>query len=383
MRSQRDLSPHSYPRSLVGFEDRGGTLHHCWQQAPCRSRVRALVLLALLLAAGGPLGLRTQGPLRELFLDVTSADARPIDAVELDVRYSVANSWNEPMLLTRHQDLAQQFLDEEADSISLRIKAPWPGFNRVWTSIEWKLTEHSGGWSDGPIEAWHSLIGSFNYQRAMFPRNQVHLIFADTGGTAFHIDSPTLAPGDATIRTQGSLLTAPVALAARFDFKLPIGSLSDAGGSGGFDAGAGLVATWPFCSWGTLHGLFALSGFSNLSAPTALQPKPWHWTFEASLEAQAGAVTVLLETRALSPLFGPGWNRVATGLDGDDALLSSGLYADFRVHNQISLAVRYRNFTLWLSEDFTPGPNPHSTQTWIWVDNAPDVVLGLAYTVKL
>jgi uncharacterized protein DUF3187 len=341
------------------------------------------VLLALLLALAGPLGVRTQGPLRELFLDVTSADARPIDSFELDVRYSVANSWNEPMLLKREGTVAGQVLDEEADSISLRVKAPWPGFERVWTAVEWKLTEHSGGWSDGPIEAWHSLIGSFNYQRSMFPRNEVHLVFSDTRGTAFHIESPTLAPGDATVRTQVSLFTGPIALAARFDVKLPIGSLSAAGGSGGFDLGTGLVASWPFSSWGTLHGLFALSRFSGFSAPTALQPKDWHWTFEASFEARAGAVTLLLETRALSPLFGPGWNRVASGLSGDDALLSSGLYADFRVHNQLSFGARYGNFTLWLSEDFTPGPNPHSVQTWLWVDNAPDVVLGLAYTISL
>jgi len=76
-------------------------------------------------------------------------------------------------------------------------------------------------------------------------------------------------------------------------------------------------------------------------------------------------------------------NRIASGLGGDDALLSSGLYADFRVHNQISFGARWRNFTLWLSEDFTPGSNPHSVQTWIYVDNAPDVVLGFAYTVSL
>jgi hypothetical protein len=341
------------------------------------------VLLALLLALGGPLGLRTQGPLRELFLDVTSADARPITAPELDLRYSVANTWNEPMLLTRDGNTAQQFLDEEADSISLRFKMPWPGYRRVWTALEWKLTEHDGGWSDGPIESWHGLIGSFNYQRSTFPRNEVHLVFADTRGTAFRIESPTLAPGDATVRTQMSLFTAPVAVAARLDFKVPVGSLSAAGGSGGFDVGSGLVATWPFSSWGTVHGLFALSRFSGLSAPTALQPKEWHWSFEASLEAQAGPVTFLLETRALSPLFGPGWNRVTSGLGGDDALLSSGLYADFRVHNQISFGARWRNLTLWLSEDFTPGPNPHSVQTWIYVDNAPDVVLGLAYTVSL
>jgi hypothetical protein len=346
--------------------------------------VAAPVLLALfLLGLGGPIGVRTQGPLRELFLDVTAADARPIASPEIDVRYTVANTWNEPMLLTRGADTAWQFLDEQADSFSFRYKAPWPNLPRVWTSVEWKLTEHWGGWSDGPIEAWHSLIGSYNYQRSAFPRNQVHLVFADTKGTAFDIQSPTLAPGDATVRTQVSLITAPVALAGRFDFKLPIGSLSAAGGSGGFDAGAGLVATWPFSSWGTLHGLVALSRFSGFSAPTALQPKEWHWTFEASFEAQAGAVTLLLETRALTPLFGPGWSYTPAGLQGDNALLSTGLYADFRVHNQITFGARYRGFTLWLSEDFTPGPNPHSVQTWLWVDNAPDVVLGLAYTFNL
>jgi len=31
-----------------------------------------------------------------------------------------------------------------------------------------------------------------------------------------------------------------------------------------------------------------------LSAPTALQPKEWHWSFDASFEAQVGPVTVLL-----------------------------------------------------------------------------------------
>jgi hypothetical protein len=341
------------------------------------------VLFALLLALGGPLGLRTQGPLRELFLDVTSADARPIVRPEIELRYSAASTWNEPMLLSRGADAAQQFLDEQADSLTVRFKAPWPSFPRAWTSVEWKLTEHWGGWSDGPIEGWHSLIGSFNYQRSMFPRNEVHLVFADSRGSAFHIDSPTLAPGDATVRTQVSLFEGPVAVAARLDLKLPIGSLSAAGGSGGFDAGMGLVATWPFSSWGMLHGLVALSRFSGLSAPTALQPKEWHWTFEASFEAQVSAVTLLFEDRALSPLFGPGWNRLQSGLNGDDALLSSGLYADFRVHNQISLGVRYARFTLWFSEDFTFGSNPHSVQTWLYVDNAPDAVLGLAYAFTL
>ena len=76
-----------------------------------------------------------------------------------------------------------------------------------------------------------------------------------------------------------------------------------------------------------------------------------------------------------------GWDRVRQG--DDDALLSSGLYADFRAHNQISFGVRRGAFTFWMSEDFTPGPNPHSVLRFLWVSNAPDLVMGIAYTMGL
>src|SRR5262249_53722079 len=254
---------------------------------------------------------------------------------------------------------------------------------QVWTAVEWKVTEHWGGWSDQPIEAWHSLTGAFNYQRSLYPRNQIALTFADDGGTAFDIHSATFAIGDLTARTQVALIDGPVAMAARFDFKIPIGSLSAAGGSGGFDAGAGLCATWPFASWGTLHGLIAMSAFSNLSAPTLLQPKPWHFTAEISFEARAGDWSFLVEDRVLSPLLAPGWTRLPSGVDGDDALLASGLYAGFRSHNQISFGLRRGRFSAWLSEDFTPGSNPHSVLQWMWVSNAPDVAIGLAFTQRL
>lgn len=336
------------------------------------------ILLVVLLA--GPLGLRTQGPLRELFLDMTLADARPLTRPELDIRYSIANTWNELMALQHGNQFAFQQLDDQADSISVRVAVPWR--QRFWTAVEWKLTEHWGGWTDRPIEAWHSLIGAFNYQRSAFPRNQVHMLYQDSGGTAFAFDSPKLAPGDLTARTQMALLDAPVALAARLDFKLPIGMLSTAGGSGGFDVGAGLLATWPFTTWGTVHAMLAMSRFSHLSAPTLLQPKEWHLTAEASFEARIGDWALLVEDRVLSPLLPQGWTYVPT-TGGDDALLSSGLYADFRSHNQISFGVRNGRFSFWLSEDFTPGKNGHSVMTWLWVSNAPDVVIGCAFTQGL
>ena len=340
-----------------------------------------LALLAILVAAGGPLGLRTQGPLRELFLDVTGADARPIERPDFDLRYSIANTWNERMQLQRGPQVADQVLDEQADSLTVRLRAPWPFLPRVWTSLEWKLTTHWGGWTDAPIEGWHSVIGAFNYERSLYPRNQVQLLFADSGGKAFEIHSTTVAPGDLTARTQVPLIDGPVALAARFDLKLPIGSLANAGGSGGVDGGVGVVATWPALEWLTVHGLVALSRFSHLSAPTLLQPKEWHFTGEVSVEMDALGSTFLIEDRVLSPLLEPGWSRVDAG--GDDALLASGLYADFRTHNQISFGFRRGRFSAWLSEDFTPGSNSHSVLGWMWVSNAPDVVLGVAFTQKL
>ncbi|TMA37610.1 MAG: hypothetical protein E6J82_18575, partial [Deltaproteobacteria bacterium] len=125
------------------------------------------------------------------------------------------------MTLQRGNDWANQELDEQADALTLRLKAPWPGFPNVWTALEWKLTQHWGGWTDAPIESWHSLVGAFNYQRSMYPRNKVRLLYADAGGRAFDVHSGTLAPGDFTARTQIALLDAPVAVAARLDLKLP------------------------------------------------------------------------------------------------------------------------------------------------------------------
>ena len=339
-----------------------------------------MLALCILLATGGPLGLRTQGPLRELFLDVTALDARPLQRLELDARWTLANTWNEPMVLQRGDSRAVQELDEQADSLSLRVRAPWLG--NGWTALEWKLTRHWGGYSDGAIEVWHSLIGAFNYQRSHYPRDQVRLIFADDAATAFDVRSGTWAPGDATLRSGYTWYqTASLALAARFDLKLPVGSLSAAGGSGGWDAGAGMQAAWAPLPGLTLHGLLALSRLSALSAPTLLQPKPWHLTAEASLELALGARwTLLLEDRVVSPLLQPGWALLPGS--SDDALLSTGLYAGFRAHNQVSAGARRGPFSVWLSEDFTPGPNPHSVLHFVWVSNAPDIVLGAAFTAQ-
>ena len=65
---------------------------------------------------------------------------------------------------------------------------------------------------------------------------------------------------------------------------------------------------------------------------------------------------------------------------GDDGLISSALFASFRAHNQVSAGVRWREFSFWMSEDYTPGSNPRSVITFVYVSNSPDIVAGLSWT---
>ena len=367
----------------------------------------------------GPLGLRTQGTLRELFLDVTIADARAVERPLLELRYTVSNVWNEAMDLSRREDRAHQELDEQADALGIKLTLPWsaigdgpavhlpgsarPLFQRLSTAAEVRLTEHWGGWSDRPIEAWHRLIGSFNFDREFHPRNRLRLHVANAGGTAFNLDRPTLAVGDIAIRTQFLLAEgghAPAspdgsaspdspaqperrssALSLRLDFKLPTGRLASAGGSGGFDAAVALLGTTQVSSAIALHGMVALARFGGFNAPLLLQPKRWHFTAEVSAVFDLGPVQLLLEDRVVSPLLQPGWNRLEA--NGNDGFLSSGYYAGFRSHNQITWGLRAGRLSFWLSEDFTPGSNSRSSIPFYYESNSPDVTIGVRWLQPL
>jgi len=370
-----------------------------------------LGLIALLLAAGaaraddlddltatGPLGLRTQGVLRELFLDPILLDARPRDAAEVDIRWAAANSWSIPTLVTRPgmPNAAEIWTDEQADSLTGRIRLPWsailgqgtrgvPGSSRpLWerfsTAVEWRLTEHWGGWSDAAIGGFHGLIGGFDYDRNLYTANQTNLVFRDVNGVvAFDLHGATFALGDVVARSQFLLVEADhLALALRFDFKAPTGKLSLAGSSGGWDESLGLAATFTTGKIFTLHAMATLSQLAHFSADTELQPKRWHGTGDLSMVFKIHAVSLLVEDRIVTPLLGPGWTRVEFG--GSDGLISSALFASFRPHNQVSVGVRWKGISLWLSEDYTPGSNPRSTTTFVYVSNSPDIVLGLSYT---
>jgi hypothetical protein len=345
-----------------------------------------------------PLGVTTPGPIRQLFLDPTIADARAVSRAGLQLRLETANSWSVPTVMVRGADTMKVQNDVQADGLVVSGVIPWSlgaagaGWrDRIATTVGWRLTEFWGGFEDGGIEAWHRFIGSTNFLRDRYPPDHVNLQFASADGrTALDLHSARFAWGDLVVGTQALLAAGGQSgirganagdpswgVAARLDLKLPIGALDRAGGSGGFDAALSALASVELARWIVVHGRASAALFSGFSADVPLQPRTFHWSAEASVVLIAGGWAFVLEDRLVSPLFdGNGW----TVLDGgnDDFYIASAAMALFRTQNQITGAIRYGRFTFSFSEDFTPGSNPRSRARWFYNSNAPDVVVALS-----
>jgi hypothetical protein len=143
------------------------------------------------------------------------------------------------------------------------------------------------------------------------------------------------------------------------------------------DGGVGAAATFLATRWLTAHGLASLRVASDLPRTAVLQPRRLHAGLDLSLAARLGAITLLLEDRISSPLFEDGW-RLAPSRHEPQA---SAWYALFRPHNQVSVGLRWREWTAFFSQDFTPGHRLEGDDAagWFYVSNAPDVVFGVAW----
>lgn len=337
----------------------------------------------------GPLGVGTPGPLRGLFLDMPLADARPAAAPRLELRWAVANGWSKPTPLVRGGDQVEVQADAQSEELTLAVTIPWDAVadgalaRRARTTVEARALVWWGGWTDRPIEAWHALVGAWNFERQLHARDAVRLRLAEPeGATLADVRGARAAAADLALRTQLQLAGgAPedrVAAALRLDLKLPVGAVASLTGSGGWDVGAGLAATAAPLPWLTVHALASVRRVSDLPRRFALQPRRWQGGLDLSLVARLGRrVALVLEDRISSPLMERGW-RLADGVVEPEA---TAWYALFHAHNQVSGGVRVGEVTVFFSEDFTPGariagdPGPR----WFYDSNAPDFVLGVAW----
>jgi len=356
--------------------------------------------VALAEPSQGPLGMRTPGTLRDLFLDVVQWDARAVTDLRLDLGWAVANDWSTPTTLTRGGAVVQVRLDEQADSLTAAIRVPWGVVlgspegsfaRRLASALELRATWHWGGWSDAPIEAWHRAFSFNDFARPSLPRNQVHVELRDPFSTSpVDIHSTTFAFGDVVLRNQlllweggEPLRSGPAARAGvslRLDVKAPTGSLSRMGGSGGWDVGLGVEGTWQATSWLVGHAIVSGSFWSGLASPLALQPRPFHGSAGLSLVAMAGDWSFVLEDRWCTAAFQSGWIFVEVNPEWN--LQSSASNAVSLSQNQITGSVRWGPITFWFAEDFTLGSVPGLGPRWFFDSNAPDVAVGLTLTLR-
>jgi len=348
----------------------------------------------------GPLGVRTPGTLRDLFLDVVQWDARAVTALRLDVGWTMANDWSTPTTLTRSGVVVQVRLDEQSDSLSASFRLPWGVVlgaadgsfaRRLATALELRGTWHWGGWSDAAIEAWHRVFYFNDFARPALPRNQVHVELRDPFSRApVDIQGTTFAFGDVVLRNQlllwegGEPLRdgpdARAGISLRLDVKAPTGSLARMGGSGGWDVGLGVEGTWQATSWLVGHAILAGSLWSGMPGGFSLQPRAWHASAGLSLVVLLGDWSLVLEDRWASAPFQAGWRFVEINPEWN--LQSSATNAVTLSQNQITGAVRWGPLTFWFMEDFSLGSVPGLGPRWFYDSNAPDVAIGLTLTLQ-
>jgi hypothetical protein len=354
---------------------------------------------AILLSASGaraatdaPLGVTTPGPFRGLFLDLPLADAGPRLRTGLDLRWSLANEWSKPTAVTRGGRTVRLQEDAQADVVQASLTLPLRRFTaapfarRLSTTLELRAVALWGGWTDRPIEGWHGLVQSWNFERQLYPRDDVNVSLAEDGGRTFgDVRSERVALGDLAVRTQLVLVGASpeddtppprAAVALRLDVKLPTGDRGRFGGSGRPDAGLGLAATVR-ASWLTAHALADVRVIADLPGGLALQPRRFQGGLDVSLVARVLGLALVLEDRISSPLMEAGWKLPADQLEPE----ATAWYALFRAHNQVSGGIRAGDVTVFFSEDFTIGwrlPNDPGPR-WFYDSNAPDVVVGLSW----
>jgi hypothetical protein len=368
---------------------------------------RLVAVLAFAAASGaaampgqGPLEVRVPGSLRDLFLDVVPWDARAVPALRLDVGWTMANDWSTPTTLERNGQPVDVRLDEQADSITAAIRVPWgvvlgspegAFLRRLATALEIRGTLHWGGWSDGVIDAWHRVFSYNDFARPAFPRNEVHLALHPAfRSTPVQIDQATFAFGDVVLRNQlllweggEPLLEGPAARAGvslRLDLKIPTGSLARMGGSGGWDVGLGLLGTWQLTEWLVGHAIVSGSVWSPMTGDMPLQPRTWQASAGLSLVVLLGDVSILLEDRWSTAPFQAGWGFVEVNPEWN--LSSSAFTAVTLPQNQIAGGVRWGPLTFWFAEDFTPGYVAGLGPTWFYDSNAPDLAIGLTFTIQ-
>ena len=142
---------------------------------------------------------------------------------DISLGYDITNDADDKLLPNE-----TLIIDSESQVLNLAMR------RRLWERAELRLdvpwVRHSGGFLDGTIKDWHSVLGLSNSAREV-PNDQFELLYERDGTTYFDLSSPTSGIGDVRL----SAAYAWPAVTLRAGVKLPTGDAASLTGSGAAD----------------------------------------------------------------------------------------------------------------------------------------------------
>jgi len=198
--------------------------------------LNALLLAALLAPAAspafeGPLAVRNQFP---LFMHV---DAPRLESAAAGTAFSAGISYSS-IFLVRGSASWDFGIDAELAELSLRYGKAFGPFE---LGAELPVYFFSGGFMDGFLEGYHKAFGFSDYGRSARPNNQFLYEVRRDGALVVKGSDSGPGIGDLRLSAKYILLQEDPAVGLRVDVELPTGDAKKGFGSGGLDAGVGLL----------------------------------------------------------------------------------------------------------------------------------------------
>ena len=238
-----------------------------------------LVLLAAAPAEGssfeGPLQVRNQLP---IFLGIAPPyleSAQTRDAVTVSLHHSstymteVSSRWTVGM-------------DLELTELDLRFKKRLGTRSEI--GLDAPIIRPSGGFFDGPLEAWHDLLPVGDYGRHERPKNAFLYQVAHDGQPVIEGVNDRTGLGDIRLTVKQIVSAATVTVSAMASLELPTGDARTGYGNGSYDVSVALLADR---RWGDTYSGYGNVGYIMPGDLKAYQTVPLRnsWYAGAGLEA--------------------------------------------------------------------------------------------------
>ncbi len=198
--------------------------------------MRQLLVLLLFLAGLGATATADEQPSDAIplrnhnpFLQIFGLPAFQTAALGSDISlgYDITNDADDKLLPNE-----TLIIDSESQVLNLAVRRRFG--DRVELRVDVPWVRHSGGFLDGTIKDWHSVLGLSNSAREI-PNDQFELLYERDGTTYFDLSSPTSGVGDARL----SAAYAWPAITLRAGVKFPTGDAASLTGSGATDFSLG------------------------------------------------------------------------------------------------------------------------------------------------